>query len=182
MKKSIGYMSLSLMLCLTILFVGCGNTARSLARNIDSTVTNLIYSVSSLDWADSSTLSNISGNKESTYDSSLNFYEGYNFAETENLDNNYLINKNENIEPIDVNNANITAKNNNFAENNYLNNQNSVLKSEYNSNLNNIQNNKNINNNINDESLNNQNIRTNNYRNTLNHNKNINNKLYRNPY
>ena len=100
MKKSIGYMSLSLMLCLTLLFVGCGNTTRSLARNIDSTITNLIYSVSSLDWADSSTLSNISGNTESTYDSNLNFYEGYSVNETENLDNDLkerLIDKLNNI-------------------------------------------------------------------------------------
>ena len=114
MKKSIGFISFSLLLCLTLLFVGCGNTNKSLAKNLDNTVTNLIYSVSSLDWADSSILSNISGNTNSTYDSSLNYFNNYdydynNYAELNDInDINYNLQSNQyNDYNYNINNRNI---------------------------------------------------------------------------
>ena len=59
MKKTIYYSLITFTLCLTLLFVGCGNTSKNLARNLDNTITNLVYSVSSLDWADEDLLNNI---------------------------------------------------------------------------------------------------------------------------
>lgn len=56
MKKILcGLFSIMLM----IIFAGCTNSTKTLARNLDSTITNLIYSVSNLDLLDKTTISQV---------------------------------------------------------------------------------------------------------------------------
>ena len=62
MKKLLLVLSVLMLSTLGFVLVGCSNDSKTLARNLDDTVTNLIYSVSSLDWADTNTLDSISGN------------------------------------------------------------------------------------------------------------------------
>lgn len=90
MKKIISCFTLSLLLCFSLVFTGCGNSSKTLAKKLDDTIASLVYSVSSLDWADSSIISNISGsNLDSTLDDN-------NLVDTNNLsqDNNCKINAN----------------------------------------------------------------------------------------
>lgn len=90
MKKIISCFTLSLLLCFSLVFTGCGNSSKTLAKKLDDTIASLVYSVSSLDWADSSIISNISGsNLDSTLDDN-------NLVDTNNLsqDNNCRINDN----------------------------------------------------------------------------------------
>lgn len=90
MKKIISCFTLSLLLCFSLVFTGCGNSSKTLAKKLDDTIASLVYSVSSLDWADSSIISNISGsNLDSTLDDN-------NLVDTNNLsqDNNCKINDN----------------------------------------------------------------------------------------
>lgn len=60
MKKFTNYFSLFIttIFCLFI-FSGCENSNKALARKLDDSVTDLIYSVSSLDWVDSNILTTI---------------------------------------------------------------------------------------------------------------------------
>lgn len=81
MKKSLKYLCLSLILPLSICFAGCNNENRTLAKNLDNTVTNLIYSISSLDSPDKTVLGMLS---QTDYDNSLN----YGFTDGDNGDNN----------------------------------------------------------------------------------------------
>ncbi|MBR2909848.1 MAG: hypothetical protein IKC11_05885 [Clostridia bacterium] len=55
-KKTLKYLLLIPLICFSFLFTGCKNEDKTLARNLDDTVANLVYSVSSLDWADQSIL------------------------------------------------------------------------------------------------------------------------------
>lgn len=65
MKKSKLFFALTMILITCILFTGCQNQNETLAKNLDNTVTNLIYSVSSLDWADSTSINQFLNNSNS---------------------------------------------------------------------------------------------------------------------
>lgn len=56
MKK----LSLFLLIILSpLMFCACANSTQNLAKNLDDTVTNLVYTVSSLDWVNPETLENL---------------------------------------------------------------------------------------------------------------------------
>lgn len=61
MKKTITFLSLIFIIPALFVFTGCKNEDKTLAKNLDNTITNLIYSVSSLDFADSNILSDLNG-------------------------------------------------------------------------------------------------------------------------
>lgn len=76
MKKIITCFSICFILSLSFIFTGCNNENKTLARNLDDTITNLVYSVSSLDWADSTMLNNLNNTNQNFninyFDSSTN--------------------------------------------------------------------------------------------------------------
>lgn len=80
-----------------LVLAGCSNQSKTLARNLDDTVTNLIYSISSLDWANSDIIDKI--NSQDTLDSKINTINGYNNSNYQQNDyylNNNLYNTNNN--------------------------------------------------------------------------------------
>lgn len=59
MKKFILFLIVPFM-SLCVMFAGCASQSQNVAKSLDDTITNLIYTVSSLDWADSEILESIS--------------------------------------------------------------------------------------------------------------------------
>jgi len=91
MKKSIKYLLAVIPVASVIALSGCSSERKALAKNLDNTVTNLVYTVSGLDWADSSTLGAINN--------PLNLRDNtYNFSGEENSKNIPEIQGDENLD------------------------------------------------------------------------------------
>ncbi len=60
MKKTFKISILSILVFAIFTLVGCSNADKTLAKNLDNTITNLIYSVTNLDFVDSSQLESLS--------------------------------------------------------------------------------------------------------------------------
>lgn len=95
MKKIIRLTMLSLLSLSLIIFTGCNSADKTLAKNLDNTVTNLVYSITNLDFADTADLNLLSTNTN----------------KTDNVKNN---NENENITENQISN---NSKNANCCEN-----------------------------------------------------------------
>lgn len=63
MKKIIRLTMFSLLSLSLIIFTGCNSADKTLAKNLDNTVTNLVYSITNLDFADTADLNLLSTNK-----------------------------------------------------------------------------------------------------------------------
>ena len=61
------YILTSFIIFASITLTGCNNENKTLARNLDDTIANLVYSVSSLDWADSTILNELNNSNDNTY-------------------------------------------------------------------------------------------------------------------
>ena len=59
MKKFLFFTLILTAIIPTFIFSGCTNENKTLARNLDETIANLVYSVSSLDWADNNSLNKL---------------------------------------------------------------------------------------------------------------------------
>ena len=143
----------TLSLLVMVFFVGCKNETKSLARNLDSAITNLIYSVSNLDLIDDETISQVK-----------NLTNSYNM----NILNNNQVNNNSNS--TNQNNLNNNYCNEGTIQNNSCNNSN--CNNQLNTNQNNLNSQLNLNtqnNNANQQNLSNQN--------GLNNNQNLNNQV-----
>lgn len=66
MKKIIRFTMLSLLSLSLIIFTGCNSADKTLAKNLDNTVTNLVYSITNLDFADTADLNLLSTNTNKT--------------------------------------------------------------------------------------------------------------------
>ena len=66
MKKIIRLTILSLLSLSLIIFTGCNSADKTLAKNLDNTVTNLVYSITNLDFADTADLNLLSTNTNIT--------------------------------------------------------------------------------------------------------------------
>lgn len=66
MKKIIRLTMFSLLSLSLIIFTGCNSADKTLAKNLDNTVTNLVYSITNLDFADTADLNLLSTNTNKT--------------------------------------------------------------------------------------------------------------------
>lgn len=89
MKKIIRLTMLSLLSLLLIIFTGCDSTDKTLAKNLDNTVTNLVYSITNLDFADTADLDLLSTNTNKTNNVTDN-------KENENITENQIGNNSKN--------------------------------------------------------------------------------------
>lgn len=89
MKKIIRLTMLSLLSLSLIIFTGCNSADKTLAKNLDNTVTNLVYSITNLDFADTADLNLLSTNTNKTNNISDN-------KENENITENQISNNSKN--------------------------------------------------------------------------------------
>ena len=89
MKKIIRFTMLSLLSLSLIIFTGCNSADKTLAKNLDNTVTNLVYSITNLDFADTADLNLLSTNTNKTNNISDN-------KENENITENQISNNSKN--------------------------------------------------------------------------------------
>lgn len=89
MKKIIRLTMLSLLSLSLIIFTGCNSADKTLAKNLDNTVTNLVYSITNLDFADTADLNLLSTNTNKTNNVTDN-------NENENITENQISNSSEN--------------------------------------------------------------------------------------
>lgn len=89
MKKIIRFTMLSLLSLSLIIFTGCNSADKTLAKNLDNTVTNLIYSITNLDFADTADLNLLSTNTNKTNNVTDN-------KENENITENQISNNSKN--------------------------------------------------------------------------------------
>lgn len=87
MKKNKIFLTLTLILSVCFMFTGCQNQNETLAKNLDNTVTNLIYSVSSLDWADSTSINQFLNNSSINNDSINQDISSINLTKTIDCEN-----------------------------------------------------------------------------------------------
>ena len=89
MKKIIRFTMLSLLSLSLIIFTGCNSADKTLAKNLDNTVTNLVYSITNLDFADTADLNLLSTNTNKTNNVTEN-------KENENITENQISNNSKN--------------------------------------------------------------------------------------
>lgn len=89
MKKIIRLTMLSLLSLSLIIFTGCNSADKTLAKNLDNTVTNLVYSITNLDFADTADLNLLSTNTNKTNNITDN-------KENENITENQISNNSKN--------------------------------------------------------------------------------------
>ena len=89
MKKIIRFTMLSLLSLSLIIFTGCNSADKTLAKNLDNTVTNLVYSITNLDFADTADLNLLSTNTNKTNNVTDN-------KENENITENQISNNSKN--------------------------------------------------------------------------------------
>ena len=89
MKKIIRFTMLSLLSLSLIIFTGCNSADKTLAKNLDNTVTNLVYSITNLDFADTADLNLLSTNTNKTNNITDN-------KENENITENQISNNSKN--------------------------------------------------------------------------------------
>lgn len=89
MKKIIRLTMLSLLSLSLIIFTGCNSADKTLAKNLDNTVTNLVYSITNLDFADTADLNLLSTNTNKTNNITDN-------NENENITENQISNNSKN--------------------------------------------------------------------------------------
>lgn len=89
MKKIIRFTMLSLLSLSLIIFTGCNSADKTLAKNLDNTVTNLVYSITNLDFADTADLNLLSTNTNKTNNVTDN-------NENENITENQISNNSKN--------------------------------------------------------------------------------------
>lgn len=89
MKKIIRLTMLSLLSLSLIIFTGCNSADKTLAKNLDNTVTNLVYSITNLDFADTADLNLLSTNTNKTNNVTEN-------KENENITENQISNNSKN--------------------------------------------------------------------------------------
>ena len=87
MKKIIRFTMLSLLSLSLIIFTGCNSADKTLAKNLDNTVTNLVYSITNLDFADTADLNLLSTNTNKTNNITDN-KENENTTENHQISNN----------------------------------------------------------------------------------------------
>ena len=88
MKKLKTMLTLSMIAITSIILTACGaNASEVLAKNLDNSVTNFVYTVSSMDWVETETINNL--NPEATQTSSSNNYNSNNTSSINNFTNNY---------------------------------------------------------------------------------------------
>lgn len=86
MKKIIRFTMFSLLSLSLIIFTGCNSADKTLAKNLDNTVTNLVYSITNLDFADTADLNLLSTNTNNVTDN----------KENENITENQICNNSKN--------------------------------------------------------------------------------------
>lgn len=89
MKKIIRLTMFSLIFLSLIIFTGCNSADKTLAKNLDNTVTNLVYSITNLDFADTADLNLLSTNTNKTNNVTDN-------KENENITENQINNNSKN--------------------------------------------------------------------------------------
>lgn len=89
MKKIIRLTMFSLLSLPLIIFTGCNSADKTLAKNLDNTVTNLVYSITNLDFADTADLNLLSTNTNKTNNVTEN-------KENENITENQISNNSKN--------------------------------------------------------------------------------------
>ncbi len=89
MKKIIRLTMFSLLSLSLIIFTGCNSADKTLAKNLDNTVTNLVYSITNLDFADTADLNLLSTNTNKTDNVTDN-------KENENITENQISNNSKN--------------------------------------------------------------------------------------
>lgn len=89
MKKIIRLTMFSLIFLSLIIFTGCNSADKTLAKNLDNTVTNLVYSITNLDFADTADLNLLSTNTNKTNNVTDN-------KENENITENQISNNSKN--------------------------------------------------------------------------------------
>lgn len=89
MKKIIRLTMFSLLSLSLIIFTGCNSADKTLAKNLDNTVTNLVYSITNLDFADTADLNLLSTNTNKTDKVTDN-------KENENISENQICNNSKN--------------------------------------------------------------------------------------
>lgn len=89
MKKIIRLTMFSLLSLSLIIFTGCNSADKTLAKNLDNTVTNLVYSITNLDFADTADLNLLSTNTNKTNNVTDN-------KENENITENQISNNSKN--------------------------------------------------------------------------------------
>lgn len=89
MKKIIRLTMFSLLSLSLIIFAGCNSADKTLAKNLDNTVTNLVYSITNLDFADTADLNLLSTNINKTNNITDN-------NENENITENQISNNSKN--------------------------------------------------------------------------------------
>lgn len=89
MKKIIRLTMFSLIFLSLIIFTGCNSADKTLAKNLDNTVTNLVYSITNLDFADTADLNLLSTNTNKTNNITDN-------KENENITENQISNNSKN--------------------------------------------------------------------------------------
>ncbi len=99
MKKFLSIFSAVLITSTMFFFTGCNSQNKTLAKNIDNTITSLIYSACSMDWVQESSLSELENNMNSTspadIDNDIQLNTDKTFAVQENNNiNTYPINNN----------------------------------------------------------------------------------------
>ena len=153
MKNIKKYIIIPIIFSFLFIFSGCQNQNETLAKNLDNTITNLVYSVSSLDWADSDSLNSFL-NTSSTNQADLSNVNLTKTIDCENCnDKGYEGCQNTNCENCNKNNTYNTEEN----HENYST-QNNVNNPTYTSDLNTLYINNNQNDNIDYTSTNNQDL------------------------
>lgn len=89
MKKIIRLTMFSLLSLSLIIFTGCNSADKTLAKNLDNTLTNLVYSITNLDFADTADLNLLSTNTNKTNNVTDN-------KENENITENQISNNSKN--------------------------------------------------------------------------------------
>lgn len=89
MKKIIRLTMFSLLSLSLFIFTGCNSADKTLAKNLDNTVTNLVYSITNLDFADTADLNLLSTNTNKTNNITDN-------KENENITENQISNNSKN--------------------------------------------------------------------------------------
>lgn len=89
MKKIIRLTMFLLLSLSLIIFTGCNSADKTLAKNLDNTVTNLVYSITNLDFADTADLNLLSTNTNKTNNVTEN-------KENENITENQISNNSKN--------------------------------------------------------------------------------------
>lgn len=89
MKKIIRLTMFSLLSLSLIIFTGCNSADKTLAKNLDNTVTNLVYSITNLDFADTADINLLSTNTNKTNNVTDN-------NENENITENQISNNSKN--------------------------------------------------------------------------------------